>query len=616
MSGLILTLGDLFLIIVLMVIYFNKEQFSQIRNRLYRYMLLTLLVLLLTEIFATSLVVNGYASYLTDFIFRIHWSTGIIIFSFLYFYTKCFLDNLEAPNLITLIKSDGLLLRRFIFFALALVIYFFVPFDDLRNKVVSYIPGAAAIYVLVFCFVVVFLLVRFTYRNRKRIPKYKRISVAFMIIELFITFAFQLAFLNIAIIATAMTIQMYFLYFIIENPDLEVIAALEETKQEIETSSRAKSDFLSNMSHEIRTPMNAIIGFSDSILTRKRFSKKDTVQDISNISTASHNLLDIINNILDISKIESGKEGLIEREYSLKKMLNDLEDITKQRIGNSRIDFKLEVDSSIPDRLYGDYTKLYQVLLNLLSNAVKYTEVGKILLKVKGDSGIKDVKLHFEVKDSGFGIKEEDRDKIFGKFNRLSTATSHEIEGSGLGLVITKEYVELMNGKISFDSTYGVGSTFYVDVVQKIVSKEKVGVIENKETPKEEDISFIDCSKYRILLVDDNTLNIKVAEKLLSRYHFQIESCTSGEECIYKVKSGTKYDLIFMDHMMPEMDGIETFHILEKLDMFDIPPVVALTANAISGMREMYLKEGFSDYVSKPINVRELDRVVRKYFKR
>ena len=615
MSGIMLTIGDLFIIGVLMIIYYNKEQFSQIRNRLYRYMLIVLIVLLVTEIMATAFVVNGYASIFTDIMFRLHWSTGIIIFSLLYYYTKCFLDNLEAPNLVALIKSDKLFIRRTIFFVIALIVFFFVPFSDIRTENVNYIPGPAAYYILVFCFIVVMLLVRFTYKNRSRVPKYKKISVAFMIIELFATFAFQIAFINIAIIATAMSIQMFFLYFIIENPDLEVIAALEETKKEIEASSKAKSDFLSNMSHEIRTPMNAIIGFSDSILTRKRFSKKETIQDINNISTASHNLLDIINNILDISKIESGKEVLIEREYSLKKMVNDLQDITKQRIGTSNISFELEIDSSIPDRLYGDYTKLYQVLLNLLSNAVKYTEVGKIILTVAGDVSTKEVKLRFEVKDSGYGIKEEDYSKVFGKFNRLSNATNNEIEGSGLGLVITKEYVELMGGKIGFDSTYGVGSTFYVDVTQKISGKEKVGVIE-KNNSVETTTTFLDCSNYKVLIVDDNALNIKVAEKLLSRYNFQIESCPSGEECIYKVKSGNKYDLIFMDHMMPDMDGIETLHILEKLDMFEIPPVVALTANAISGMREMYLKEGFADYISKPINIRELDRVVNKYFKR
>lgn len=615
MGGLLLTIGSLFFIGLLMVIYFNKKRFLFIRNKIYRYMLIVSFILLLTEIFSTVLVASGYTSAFSDFLFRIHWFTGIIWFSLLYYYSNCFLKNLEADSLKELIKSNKLFIRRFIEFLIISIIYFFVPFNDLSNKSVSYIPGPAAIYVLSFCALVVIILVIFTIKNHESIPFRKKVSISLMIIELIIVFICQIMFEHIAISAIGLSLQMFFLYFIIENPDLELITELEQTKKEIDRSNRAKSDFLSNMSHEIRTPMNAIIGFSESILNSKRFNKKSAISDIENISKASNNLLDIINNILDISKIESGIQTLEEREYSLKEMITDLSDIIRQRLKEVPIKFVLDIDEELPDRLYGDYTKIYQILLNLLINAVKYTEVGKIILSVKGTVNLREVKLKFSVKDTGFGIKEEDYNKLFAKFSRLRSATEKEIEGTGLGLIITKEYVELLGGNISFDSTYGVGTTFYVDLSQKIIDRQKIGSIEKIDKITSE-ITYFDCSKYNVLIVDDNSLNIKVCEKLLSPYKFNITAVTSGKDCIYKIKEGNHYDLIFMDHMMPEMDGIETLNILKKLDCFDIPPVVALTANAITGMKKMYLDAGFDDYLSKPINTKELNRVIVKYFKR
>ena len=222
-------------------------------------------------------------------------------------------------------------------------------------------------------------------------------------------------------------------------------------------------------------------------------------------------------------------------------------------------------------------------------------------------------KLSIKVSDTGYGIKKEDFDKLFEKFSRLENATSNEIEGTGLGLVITKKYVDLMNGKIWFESEYEVGTTFYVELKQKIISETGIGEI--REPIKEEKkIDKIDCSSYNVLIVDDNKLNIKVASRLLGTYKFNIDTSTTGKDCIYKVKEGKKYDMIFLDHMMPEMDGIETLHILRKLDGYSLPPIVALTANAITGMKEMYLKEGFDEYLSKPINITELDKLINKYF--
>lgn len=408
---------------------------------------------------------------------------------------------------------------------------------------------------------------------------------------------------------------MYFLYFNIENPDLKIIRELEIIKDDIERSNKAKSDFLSNMSHEIRSPMNAIVGFSETLLNDPNFDKENARNDIKHIAVAGNNLLDIINNILDISKIESGKETLDKKEYSIGNIVMELSSIIEAKIGDSKVKLFIDVDENIPAKLYGDSTKLFQILLNILTNAVKYTEVGKIKLSVTGDVVDDMVNLHFKVSDTGFGIKEEDYNKLFEKFSRLDTATSNEIEGTGLGLVITKKYVDLMEGKIWFESEYQVGTTFYVDITQKIMNNKKLGSI-SEPVKAENKINYIDCSAYKVLIVDDNKLNIKVASRLLEPYKFMIDTVTNGKDCINKVKAGNKYDIIFLDHMMPEMDGIKTLEILKKLEDYTLPPVVALTANAITGMKEMYLSAGFDEYLSKPINMAELNKLINKYFEK
>ena len=408
---------------------------------------------------------------------------------------------------------------------------------------------------------------------------------------------------------------MFFLYFNIENPDLKIIKELETVKDDIERSNRAKSDFLSNMSHEIRSPMNAIVGFSETLLNNPNFDEKSARTDISHIASAGNNLLDIVNNILDISKIESGKEVLEKKEYSLSSVVMELSSIIEARLGNKPIKLIIDVDKNIPSKMYGDSTKLFQILLNILTNSVKYTEVGKIKLTITGEKNGDFEDLKFKVSDTGYGIKKEDYDKLFEKFSRLDEATSKEIEGTGLGLVITKKYVDLMKGKIWFESEYEVGTTFYVTLSQKIINDSAIGEI-TEPVKTQTEIKRIDCSSYKVLIVDDNKLNIKVASRLLGKYNFKIDTAISGKECIYKVKEGNNYDMIFLDHMMPEMDGIETMHILRKLDGYNMPPIIALTANAITGMKEMYLKEGFDEYLSKPINIAELDKLINKYFKK
>ena len=613
MRGILFTIVSFFFILLLSLSYFSKKGINNTRVRFYRYLLIVEMLLLILELISTPWLIYGSNSIIPIIIHRLHWYTGVLWFTLLYYYSVVFISGIKDGGLVDIIKSSTKSKIVFALLAVGNVAFFFVPFDKLQlNDNFSYLPGPASYYVYGFAAFCVTLLVIYLLRNRKTTKKLFQISIVAMIVEILIAFVFQLIYPTISISAIGIALQIYFLYFNIENPDLELISEIETAKNQIDRSSKAKTDFLSNMSHEIRSPMNAIIGFSESLVNGD-FDEASVKEDILSINQAGTNLLDIINNILDISKIETGLETIDYKEYYLSNILSELKTIVESRISTKPIKYIVDIDESVPNKLYGDSVKIFQVLLNILTNSVKYTEVGKIIFTLKYETtNNNDILLHFKISDTGYGIKKEDFDKLFEKFARLDVAVNKEIEVTGLGLLITKKFVDLMGGKIWFDSKYQVGTTFYVDLTQRVLDKTPIS--EHKDSIKKKEFDYIDCSAYRVLLVDDNALNLKVAHKLLSKFNFQIDEVSSGMDCINKIKANEKYDIIFLDHMMPEMDGIEVLHVLKSLSGYDIPPIIALTANAITGVREMYLREGFDEYLSKPINISELNKIILKYF--
>ncbi len=613
MFNLSFTIGSFFFILLLTISYYPKEKFYSLRNRIYRYFLIEEIMLLVTEI-----VAGLYLEYVDNYVIalllhRLHWITGILYGIFLFYYGAIFIKNTEITTIKELITKDKFVKVISVIFAISFIVYFFIPFDQLDRNNVSYIPGPAAYYIFAFCFFSVVMLSIYLLINKKYVDYRTRIAIFGMIMVLLLLFTFQFIFPNIAFSGLASATMLFVLYFIIENPDLRLIRNIKVKKDELEGYNNAKTDFLLNMSHEIITPMNKIIGSSEFILKSKSEDINVVRNNVENIYNAGNNLLDIINNILDISKIETSKEELNLKEYLMSNIIIELSNVIESRIGSKPIKLILDIDPNIPNKLYGDSTKIYQILLNILTNSVKYTDLGKIKLSVKGDIKEDSINLHFGISDTGYGIKKEDYDKLFSKFSRLDSAQINEVEGTGLGLVITKNYVDLMGGKIWLESEYQVGTTFYVDISQKIIDYEPIGNMESVVTTNI-NIDYIDCSKYNVLVVDDSKLNSKVTSRIFDKYKFNIEIVESGLECINAIKGGKHYDIIFLDHMMPEMDGVETLHIIKKLEDFDIPPVIALTANAITGMKEMYIKEGFDDYLSKPINMSDLDKIIKKYF--
>ncbi len=450
-------------------------------------------------------------------------------------------------------------------------------------------------------------MVFYTFKNFKHVVR-KKYTPLFSLIPLFLLAILIRKVDPSVLITTAIASYVdLIMYFTIENPDVKMIAALNEAKLSAEKANRAKSDFLSSMSHEIRTPLNAIVGFSDCIIEDKTL--EDAKSDAKDIKLASENLLEIVNGILDISKIEADKMEIVETEYNPVETFENVAKLVKPRIGEKPIDLVVKFGSDIPYMVYGDGGKVRQIITNILTNAVKYTEEGSITFFVNCLNEGEYTKFVISVEDTGRGIKPEQIDKLFTKFQRLDEDKNTTLEGTGLGLAITKRFVEMMGGKIVVQSKYGEGSKFTVYLSQKVIKMNKPEDVESQELVNTMQIKLFDFTESKVLVVDDNKVNIKVALKLLSNYGIEADFCESGFEAVEKVKMGNTYDLILLDVMMPRMSGVETLKLIRESVIYDMP-VVALTANAISGMKEKYLAEGFDDYLAKPIEKSELYRVL------
>ena len=380
-------------------------------------------------------------------------------------------------------------------------------------------------------------------------------------------------------------------------------------------SSHAKAQFLANMSHEIRTPINAVLGMNEMIL--RESTDTNILEYATDIEHAGQSLLALINDILDYSKIESNKLDIIPIEYHPASLLNDAYNLVIERARKKDLDFKIQADPSIPSTLKGDEVRIRQILMNLLTNGIKYTDRGGVTLKVSGGKTPDgQFLLTFSVIDTGIGIKDSDKENLFSSFQRLDQVKNRNVEGTGLGLAITHNLVELMNGTITFESTYGVGSTFSCTIPQEIVSETPMGSLSLGVTsvditrPK----NSLRAPSASILVVDDVEMNLKVFKSLLKDTNISIDTAVSGEECLNLITQ-FKYDMIFLDHMMPEMDGIETYRKMKvnEASLNKTTPVIMLTANAISGAKEEYLKEGFTDYLSKPIKMSALEEQLYQY---
>ena len=611
MSSILLTIASLGISILLFIIFYSKKAIKTNETKLYSTLLRFNLVYCLTDMI-TFIISKTIGLGLTLEVFeKIQLIESVIFVIILYIYEVSILDFSEKTK-------KGINIFSLVVGILIAVGIFISPINIILDRNSVACNGLA--YNLMLYSILTYLAFVIIYIARIYIKTKQDHSKAMPFATIAILYAITLLcgkYVNpIFVHSYIFTFTLLVMYFSIENPDAKLVEKLEEAKREAERANSAKTDFLTKVSHEVRTPLNAIVGFAATLDEVETL--EEARENSQYIVSASKNILELVNGLLDISKIEENKVEVVNAEYSFYQEIDQIIKYIEPRINSKQIVFKRTIARDLPKVLIGDKNKIKDIITNLLNNALEYTKEGYIDLNVSCINKDNISSLVITVEDSGVGISQKNVEKLFDKYSKFDDDINNN-DASGLELSITKSLVELLGGKIIVQTAQGAGTKFTVYLNQEISDKQElvtqtqeVESVDDVEEEEIEDDSTLDLTGKKILVVDDNNLNLKVAVNFIKEYGAEIDTCTSGNECVSFINEGKVYDIIFMDDMMPKLSGTETLHILQQIPSFN-QKVIVLTANSIEGVRDKYLEAGFEDYLSKPIIKMELERILRKH---
>ena len=599
--------------ILMAIVYFYKRRANKNRSltSLF-YLLLIIGVILVGIIEMICLWAIAYVNNppLVEILCRIHILMDIQIFTLAIVY--CYVATVDDSNLTTYTR-----VRRFLgLFVVTLdsILYCItlalpIEYNAVINPHWVLFRGPALYPVYALGLIVCFFSSYLIWRYRKTNAKELTIPAAYFAITFIIFALIQLVFFDNGInyIYTLIAYFMLGTFFTIESQDTKLLKDAEESRESAENASKAKSNFLASVSHAIRTPMNTVLGYSQALLEERKLTEEKVKTDAKDIKEASTNLLELINNILDISRIESGKEEIEVKDYKIEELLREVNSLITSKIKQDEVDFKINVDSNIPISYKGDADKIYKIIVNILLNAIDNTKFGNVSLDVGGAYVGSVFKLSLIVANTGHVMSEEEFKKDFDEFS--DEDNSQGTDKVKLGLIVAKRLISLMDGTIDFKNETGKGTRYIISIDQEVVDDMKIGNIVIESAGTSED-SPLDLTGLKTLLVDDNNVNIKLATRLLKQFNLEVTTASNGQECIDLVKNN-EYDIIFLDHMMPGLDGIATVHKLRE-DGKNMP-IIALTANSYSGSRDKYIEEGFTDYLPKPFRYKDLNKILEKY---
>lgn len=592
---------------ILMLVYYRKNQTETAKSRVYKRFLIasfTYTIILFIAILIKKYIGGGI---ITTVIWRAAIAMMIIAWSNYFLYGYVTVYNMKETSLRKITKSSAETMLLAILKGVGVIIML-LPFqwDFIDYGVLQDSTFHTKISSLLMLIITVIISIAYILRMKvydDTISKEYKFANGFALLSSILVWVIHLFVYDISYVPIMFAFVAYIMYFLVENPDIILLNEIQTIEKEKQNNTELNKGFLTNLNQNTTLSVNKMIEICNELETTESYDFQTTKNKIKEINNLGNQVLEELNGVFESSQIKTIQTNVDDRRYNTKELVQNITNIAQEKLTGKKVKLIINVDSNISSKFYGDYEKIFNSLTNVISTSAMNTKIGRLTISLSSTKNNNVETLLFKIIDTGEGLKPEEQEKIFDE-----NADAYH------GMTVAKKQIEIMGGKIWFESRYKLGTKFFIQINQKIADKTPLGDLADLNQEVNIDLSNVDRSKYKILIVDDCVSNTRLTKKLLKDRGFQVDVIDSGQECIRRIKAEEQIDGIFMDIMMSEMNGIETLEVLKQLEGYTLPPVIALTANALAGMREKYLSAGFDEYIAKPVDIKELDKVLNKYF--